>query len=124
MVLYIKTTSPPEGRDSHRHTIGPSGIDTPVHLMMVFRGRDLTIYRDGVVTDQLRGAFAGDFSNWTPAPLVVSRASELREQRAERKGEETGKWFGSLFLMSLKGTQETSRQRDENVKRFQAMIGL
>ena len=124
LALYIKTNAPPEGRENYRIDLGLIESETPVHLMVTFRGTDLVIYKNGLPTDRLRGAFKGTFANWAPGPLVFARPSAQRERRGQRTDEpELGKWYGFLYLMSLKGTQETQRQLDENYKRFQTIMG-
>lgn len=124
LYLFVKTTAPPENRNNYKIDLGRVDDQTPTHLMVVFRGTDLVIYREGVDTQRLRGAMKGTFANWVPSPLVFSRGSAQRERRAERTGEEAalGRWYGHLYLMSLKGSQETARQLDENHDRFQKMM--
>lgn len=120
--LYMKTTNPPDGRENFRVDLGLVRGGVPVHVMVTFRGNEVAIYRDGIVTQRLRGNQMGSLTNWAPSPLVFSKPSERRYQQGQRLGEARGVWHGSVYLMSLKGVQETHRQLDENYNRFKKMI--
>jgi hypothetical protein len=116
LVLYIKTTTPPPGRLVHRIDLGEVQPEVPMHMLLMYKPNDLTIYQDGVVTQRVRGPLSGRFTVWQEAPATLGYAPETAD------GPVSTRWYGRLHQLSIKAGQDITRRADDFYDRFEQAI--
>lgn len=113
LYLLLNTSNPPVTRSTHRVDLGKLSPNDTVHIMVMYRTNELTVYRDGAVSLRLRSSIQGSFVKWESAGMVIGRAP-LGNGEAE-----STTWYGQLHQLCIKAGQDASRRATDFYQRFQ-----
>jgi len=116
LFLYLTTTNPPLNRSNHRVDLGAVQGNTLTHILVMYKANEFTIFRDGVVSDRIRGEITGSFRNWEEKDAVLGHGP-LGE------GNPTyANWYGHLHQLCIKAGQDVSRRATDFYARFEQAL--
>jgi len=113
LILYLKTSRPPQGGKHHRVDLGRVRAGSPLHISVAYRSNELIVYRNGSASQRIRSTIQGDFKNWQPGPLYLGRAPTTNAESPPTS------WRGQVHLLYAKAGQDSAHQAEGNFERFE-----
>lgn len=113
LYLYLRTTvAPAADRALHRVRIANIDSGRMEHFAITYRSGELTLFKDRVETNKLRGEVTGQLTNWENYPLLVGWSPSPVPQFEQLH------WNGRLVSLYFRASHDSPRAVATHYSRF------